>query len=557
MPSLLLRLIGPPQRGLALRLVLLMIASALTESIGVVLLVPMLAAIESGAGGVLGKALQAIGVPLALAPMLALFVAIVALRSVINLARNRSSIRLELAVTDDLRHRAWRALLGADWRTLATMRRSDSIGMLIANIDRAASGINQATTGLAALITLGGLGLAGLVIAPAVTLGGLLGGLLVLLAYGGMRRRAGQLGDRLGTAYRATYGSLSDSLAALRTVKSLGGEARAERDAFAGFAELSNARLDFQRDLGLGQLALQTGGAAVLALLVWLAVGRWNLGAGTILPIVALFARTMPLIGVLQECWQNFSHARPAIGEVFALIDRAEASREPELPTAPPPELHRSISLQDASVQFAGAGRPALDRVSIEIPAGAIVAVTGPSGAGKSTLADILGGLISPDHGALLVDGTALDPVQRRAWRARVAYVQQDPALLADTVRANLLWAAPEADAKRLAAALSAAACGFVLDWPQGLDTRIGDGGRPLSGGERQRLMLARALLRDPALLILDEATSALDAENEAQVAAAIAGLKGKVTVLIIAHRGTLTELAERTWRLEGGRLVS
>ena len=124
-------------------------------------------------------------------------------------------------------------------------------------------------------------------------------------------------------------------------------------------------------------------------------------------------------------------------------------------------------------------------------------------------------------------------------------------------MRANLLWAAPEADAKRLAAALGAAACGFVLDWPQGLDTRIGDGGRPLSGGERQRLMLARALLRDPALLILDEATSALDAENEAQIAAAIAGLKGKVTALIIAHRGTLTELAERTWRLEGGRLVS
>jgi ATP-binding cassette subfamily C protein len=105
-------------------------------------------------------------------------------------------------------------------------------------------------------------------------------------------------------------------------------------------------------------------------------------------------------------------------------------------------------------------------------------------------------------------------------------------------------------------AALAAASAQFVEALPGGLDTRVGDGGRVLSGGERQRLMLARALLREPALLILDEAASALDAENEAAIAKAIAALRGKITVLIIGHRGALAEIADRTIRLDNGRVT-
>jgi ATP-binding cassette subfamily C protein len=124
-------------------------------------------------------------------------------------------------------------------------------------------------------------------------------------------------------------------------------------------------------------------------------------------------------------------------------------------------------------------------------------------------------------------------------------------------VRENLQWAAPEADEAALIAALHRASAGFVLELPQGLDTRVGSSGRQLSGGEKQRIVLARALLRDPALLILDEATSALDAENEAAICAAIAAMKGQITVVIIGHGSALASLAERTVRIEAGRLIS
>ncbi len=556
-PPQLARLIGPAQRGRAAGLVALMAASALTEGLGVMLLVPLLAAIEPGSNSPLGAALAAWGISLGLGQVLALFVGLVTLRAAINQARNAAALRLELAVVDSLRQRAWRALLHADWRTLSQMRRTDSASVLISNIDRAGFGVNQAGAGLATLITLGGLGLAGLAVAPWATLGGGLGGLLVLLVYSGMRRRAAQLGDALGQAYRAMHASLGESLGALRMVKSLQGEDRAEAAALAEFADLSRARIAYQRDLGLGQLALHSGGAIVLALLVWLAVGRWGMGAGVVLPVAALFARALPLVGALQECWQNFAYARPAITATFALIDQAEAAREPDLPVTPPPPLMREIALEAVTVHFAGQVSPTLKAVSLALPATGLSALTGASGAGKSTLADVLGGLISPDQGALIIDGIRLNPGQQRAWRSQVAYVQQDPALLADSVRANLLWGSEMAGTPAIEAALHDAACQFVLDWHDGIETRVGDGGRPMSGGERQRLMLARALLRKPALLILDEATSALDSQSEAEIARALVALKQRMAVLVIAHRGALTGLAERTWRLDGGRLIS
>jgi len=557
MRSPLLRLVNPAHRAQAAWLLALMAASALTEGLGVMLLVPLLAAIEPGNTGGFGRSLAGLGLELTLGQALALFVVLVLVRGLINQARNTQAMRLELAVVAGLRRRAWRALLGADWRMLARLRRTDSASMLISNIDRVGDGINQAGGAFASLFTLGGLGLAGLFVTPLVTLCGALGGCLVLLAYRQMRRRAALLGERLGSAYDTLHGSLGDSLGALRTIKSLGSEARAEAAAFAGFSNLVRARLAYQRDLSMGQLTLQAGGAAVLAGLVWLAVTRWGLGAAAILPAVALFARTLPLLGVLQECWQNFAHSVPAIEAAWAMIDLAEAAREPELPPAPPPKMRTQVAVSHVSVRYSGSQAAALEQVSLTIRAGEIVLLGGPSGAGKSTLADVLGGLIGPDTGALQIDGKPLDPAERKAWRGRVAYVQQEPALLADTVRANLLWAEPDASDEHLRGVLHQAACQFVLDWPEGLETRIGDGGRTLSGGERQRLMLARALLRQPVLLILDEATSALDAANEAQVAAAIQQLKGRVTVLIIAHRGKLAELADRAYTLDKGRLVS
>ena len=533
-------------------LLALMAAAAATEGIGLVLAVPLVAALGGGASPLA----RYIPAGLGLSALLACYVALVVLRALLVQARTMTTQRLQTGIVDQLRARAWRGLLAADWRMLAGQRRSASASLLISEVDRAGYAVQQALAVIATGLTLAALGLAALVLSPKIALGGALAGALVLFGFGQLRRRARHMGEELGAAYVAVHGALGEGLGALREIKSLGSEERAAALAEQGFAQLRRSQLAFFRAQGLGQVVLQAGGAVALAGLIWLAVGRWAVPAALLLPLIAVFVRAVPLLGALQDAWLQWAHARPAITATLALIDTAEAAREPVDTAAAAPTLRQELRLTSAGVHFAGAERAALAGIDLVIPAKQMVALLGPSGAGKSTLADLLGGLISPDSGTLSIDGIPLDAGLRRAWREQVAYVHQEPVLLAASLRDNLRWAAPEASEAQLEEALRAAAAEFALALPHGLDTLLGDGGRTLSGGERQRLMLARALLRRPALLILDEATSALDPANEALIVEALERLKGSLTIVVIAHRGALSALADRTYRLEAGLLV-
>lgn len=550
----------PQVRRLGPRLALLQTAAALTEGVGLVLLVPLLASLagpNAAIAGPLAKLITGMGVGQSLPALLALFVFLVAARAALVLARNRAALTLELALVDGLRRRAWRALLGADWRTLQGLRRSDQASLLITNLDRVGHGVNQLLLATTSVVTLLALGLAALAIYPLFALGGLLAGLLVLLAYRGLRRRAALLGEALGGIWDRVHGAIGEALGALRSIKLLRRETEAEALVMQGFADLAAARQAWHTSQALGQLLLQVGGSAVLALLVWLALAGWQLPAATVLPLIAVFARAVPLLGTVQEAWQEWRHAAPALAAAEAQIAAMSTAAEPLATTVRPPHLAQAMHLVDVTLHYVGQGIPALSAVSITIRAGQITALVGPSGAGKSTLADLLAGLLSPDAGSLAVDGLVLDAVTQRVWRDQVAYIDQDPLVLAATVRDNLRWAAPTANDARLWQVLEAAAAAdFVRALPEGLDTRLGDGGRRLSGGERQRLMLARALLRDPQLLILDEATAALDAENERAIAAALAQLRGRMTIVLIAHRGALLDLADHVIRLESGQVV-
>jgi ATP-binding cassette subfamily C protein len=301
---------------------------------------------------------------------------------------------------------------------------------------------------------------------------------------------------------------------------------------------------------------LQVGGAIALALLTWLAIERWHTPPLVLLPLVAVCARALPQLQGLQETAQQFAHARPALDDIVELIAGVEAHAEPADADREPPQLERSIRLEQVGFSFVG-GRTVLHGIDLEIPARSTVALVGHSGAGKSTLADMLGGLLAPDAGRMLIDDAALDGAARRAWRGQVAYMQQEAVLFAGSVRDNLLWARPDASDEAIRGALERAAARFAYALPGGIDCDLGEGGRQLSGGERQRIALARALLREPRLLILDEATSAIDADAEREVAGAVAQLKGSLTIVIIGHRGALTELAERHIVLERGRIVA
>jgi ATP-binding cassette subfamily C protein len=247
----------------------------------------------------------------------------------------------------------------------------------------------------------------------------------------------------------------------------------------------------------------------------------------------------------------------PSFATFDSLESRCLAAAEPVAAVPAPMTLERTIAFDRVSFRYEGSREAAVSNVSLTIAAGATTALVGPSGAGKSTLADLLLGLIEPTEGEIAIDGQRLDASRLASWRSQIGYVHQDSFLFHDTVRANLLWAQPDATPDDLRRVLGlAAADDFVSRLPAGVDTVIGDRGVLLSGGERQRIALARALLRRPRLLILDEATNALDSENEGRIQQAIERLQHHTTIVLITHRLATVRLADAIHVIERGQIV-
>lgn len=557
-------LLARADRRLAAAVLALMLAAALTEGIGIVMLVPMLAMLGGGPGGggalsgISGRLFDAFDVPWTLGGILLLFLALVALRALVQHGQALLGVRLQHRLVDSLRQQLFAGLVRAEWRWLAGRRASDDVATLIVNSGRIGAALSQLLTLAAAAITTLVYLIAAFLLSWQVALVAFFGGLLVLAAFGGQRRRALALGQSLGRANRALQAEVGDALAGMRTIRILGNQDRQIARFHASLEQLREEQQRYAAAASHGRMLMQVGGALLLAALVWFALGRWQVPLATLLPVLLVFARLVPMLGSIQQGWHFWLHSAPAAIEAQILLaESATAAEPPPDPAAPPIAFQREIALDHVGFTYAGRDQAALANVSLLLPVRTTTAITGPSGAGKSSLADLLMGLISPDRGIMRVDDTPIIGTLRQQWRGSVAYVEQDSFLFHGSVRANLLWAAPDAGEARLRAALDMASANFVLDLPHGLDSLVGDAGVQLSGGERQRIALARALLAEPDLLILDEATSALDPANEEAVQRAILAMHGRVTLVVIGHRLAMLDHADQHVRLERGAIVA
>jgi ATP-binding cassette subfamily B protein/subfamily B ATP-binding cassette protein MsbA len=219
--------------------------------------------------------------------------------------------------------------------------------------------------------------------------------------------------------------------------------------------------------------------------------------------------------------------------------------------------LEREIRFEGVGLRYAPELPPALSEVSFCLPKGQMLALVGPSGAGKSSIADLLTGLYAPTEGCILVDGVPLGKLELASWQQRLGVVSQDTFLFNATIAQNIAFGTPGATPEQITAACAAAqAAAFIEDLPQGYNTVVGERGYRLSGGQRQRLSLARAILRDPELLILDEATSALDSQSERLVQEAIERFERNHTVLVIAHRLSTVVNADKILVLCQGSVI-
>lgn len=351
---------------------------------------------------------------------------------------------------------------------------------------------------------------------------------------------------------------LQEIISGIRIVKAFGAEAREAKR----FGERNHRY--FKAFVKLKILEAMSSPVSeilgILTAVLILAIGGRLVLRGELSPdlLVMFLGLMLWVIGPIKKLIKVYGSIQSSLAAAVRVFDVLDAPREPF-----DAEGRRDLAAPQQAIQFQHVGfsydgvETVLDDVDFEVRAGQIVALVGPSGAGKSTLVDLVPRFQSPTVGRILLDGVDLQELHLRTLREQIGIVTQEVILFHDTVANNLRYGAPEADDAALEQAARAAnAHDFIAALPKGYDTVIGERGTRLSGGQRQRLAIARAILKDPPILILDEATSALDSESELAVQEAMERLMAGRTTLVIAHRLSTITGADKIVVLEAGRIV-
>lgn len=550
-------LVARGRRGyLALSLVT---AGALVEGLSMVMLVPVIGLVLDGAGPGSGRGMAALLSPylgtnrqVVLAIALSAFLVVMILRGIVLYLRDRATWRLQTSFVAEQRNAVVRKLAAARWSVLVRLEHAQITSQLSGEIGR----ISAATTMLfQAIVAVGMLvvqavlaiilapGLAALVIVALVLLA-----LPVALRFNSITG-LGSRANRGGTELMSSIGNL---LNGLKVAQAQGMQARF----IADFEALQERQLEYQRDFTLGrardQFIFGIGSSAGAAMLVWLGLGVFALRPAVLITLIVIFSRLSGPIRSLQTALPQLVYMLPAYQSVVRLAADLDAARVDR--HHPEPLDQGALIFRDAA--FLHPQGRGLRHASFSLAPGEVVGLCGPSGGGKTTLLDLATGLIQPQSGVVMVGATQLTPNNVADWAARIAYATQEPFLFHNSIRHNVAWGTDADDAAIWAALEAMGAGALVRAKPQGLDTVIGDRGALFSGGERQRLILARALLRRPGLLILDEATSSLDAPSETAILTAFRAASPPPAILFVTHRAESLANCDRVLRLEDGAIL-
>ena len=367
-------------------------------------------------------------------------------------------------------------------------------------------------------------------------------------------RRVTQLGSRVLDENNALLQRVKETLLGSSTIRAFGRESY-EKQRFEERSERAR-RLHLHRDLllALAHPLTEFLAAAVLVTLVYLALNA-DVELAVLAAMAFILLRLQPQI---QSANANLATLAALDRQVAEVLDLMKASEESTIRSGSqtPPRMTQGVRFEHVSHSYTE-GKRALSDIDMLLRAGKTTALVGRSGAGKSSLIHLLCRFRDPTEGCISVDGTDLRALDLKAWRESIALVSQDVHIFSDSVRENIRYGRLDADDAAIrAAAMRAHAHDFIMELPMGYDTWVGERGVRLSGGQRQRLSIARAILRDPDILILDEATNSLDALSEAHIQSAIDALGRDRTLVVIAHRLSSIRKADHIVVLDAGGIV-
>lgn len=545
-------------RRQALLLIFILTLSGLFEGLALTALVPLLDPASMDAGRGILRRFFGSELPVASIQWVALgaFTFLGICSAVLRFLGESRAIYLRNAVEESMRRRMTSRLLQMKWSSFLSLRLGDITQAIMLEGAHTGTGVFAFVHAIA----LSAIAFVFLILAfllslklSLLTLGfGLLGIIGYRLAAAKAEAKTSEQAET-ATAIGEQIANVFGNLKFIRSTGTARGSSALASNAFRAYAHASYLS---QLYGALMRFGFETSGVGFVAGILGIVLYTEGRLTAMGLVFLAIFYRLSPRLMTIQSTLQQARSLRPWYLNWRQRMDVAALNQESQTGHVEA-VFERSIRLDHVSFTFPGSHEPVLNDVELEVCAGECVAIVGESGSGKTTILDLVTGLLSPSSGSVTIDGTPTTALSIEEWQRRIGLVMQDSPLFHASILTNLTMGELDADEDLAWEALrSANAESFVRRLPDGLATVIGERGARLSGGERQRIALARALYRRPRLLVLDEATSALDGASEAVIQRALQGLKGSVSILMVAHRLKTVDIADRIVVLDRGMII-
>lgn len=539
------------------------------DGLGIFLLLPLLGIsgimdINNGWSSHLGiiELLNELPKSVSLLVIVGAYIVLITGQSLIQRNLNLRDVKIHTGFISHVRLETYNAILQANWDFFIKKRKSDLMNSLTGELGHVTTGSYVFLQFLTSIIfTLIQVGIA-LWLSVKLTIFVICCGLVVSFFSRTFIKKANKIGNQSLEIGRSYIGGITDHFNGIKDIKSNMLEESRRNWLIDWCQQFARERFEAAKISANSQLYYKISSSLIIAVFIYASIMLFHTQGQQLMLIILVFFRLWPRFQGVQTNLEQIATAIPAFKSLKALQNECKISREVKEESrdynSVKPIHIEYLECKDVSFRYnRNEEVSSLQDINLRIYSNQMTAVVGRSGAGKSTLIDILMGLLQPEKGQVLVDGVPLTDTNLLSLRKSISYVPQDPFLFNGNIRENLLMIAPNATEEQLWDALEfAASAEFVRKLPQGLNTLIGDRGIRLSGGERQRLVLARAILRKPSILILDEATSSLDTENEAKIQEALDRLQGKLTIIVIAHRLSTIRNADQVIVMDQGRIV-
>ena len=542
------------------------------EGIGIYLLVPMLAIIglidltidSVFPISVVFNWLEDLPFQLNLSFILIIYFILIAGQALLQRTQTIINSSLQQAFIRNLRLEAYQSLISAKWEFFLSKRKSDFNYILTTEISKVGAGTYSILSLISVIFFTFVQVFLAFLLSPSLTIIVLISGALLSFFLKKLVKKSKTLGGETSSLMNDYFGGVTEQFNGIKDMKSN----RLESYYLNWFSKLTNNIqtniIELVKLSSTSKLCYRVGAGFLIVFIVYLSISVLNIAPEKMVLVVLIFSRLWPKLSAIQSSIEQIVSMFPAFDRVVNLQNESNEMKEFESEKNKhyregkdnSQTVEKEIECRNISFSY-HPDTCALSEINMKLPINATTAIVGQSGAGKTTLVDIIMGLLKPDEGNVYLDGKPLSNENLLLYRNSISYVSQDPFLYHTSVRENLLMVKENATENELWEALRFAAAESVIHkLPNGLDTIIGDRGIKLSGGERQRIVLARAILRNPTILVLDEATSALDSENELIIKEAIDRMKGKMTIIIIAHRLSTIRNADQVIVLNEGKVI-